>query len=90
VSEWTWLDQAACVGTDPELFFQFGDGAYTAARRVCAGCPVRTECLGKAMAEESPEEGESQESNRERRHGIRAGLTAHERWRLVYPAAVAA
>lgn len=46
-----WLDQAACRGSDPRLFFadQRGDH-YTEARAICTACPVRTECLDYAIA----------------------------------------
>ncbi|MDX3586705.1 WhiB family transcriptional regulator [Streptomyces europaeiscabiei] len=49
-----WLRRAACVGEDPELFFPVGttgpaiDDVAT-AKRVCARCPVRRECLNWAL-----------------------------------------
>jgi WhiB family redox-sensing transcriptional regulator len=54
-----WVEQAACAGVDPDLFFP-DRGASLAgdvdehvdvadARRVCAGCPVRVECLEYAL-----------------------------------------
>lgn len=42
-----WTDLAACWGMDPELWFPLGDGAP--AKAVCAGCPVRAECLAFAL-----------------------------------------
>jgi WhiB family redox-sensing transcriptional regulator len=38
---------AACAGADPELFFpkEQREPANREAKRVCAGCPVRDECL---------------------------------------------
>lgn len=66
-----WRDQAACRGIDPELFFPVvEDGPLCAvqiarAKSVCAGCPVRTECLGWALETLS--------------HGIAGGLTEPER-----------
>ncbi|MFF5360479.1 WhiB family transcriptional regulator [Streptomyces scabiei] len=49
-----WLRRAACVGEDPELFFPVGTTGpaldeVAAAKRVCAGCPVRRECLDWAL-----------------------------------------
>ncbi|WP_328484809.1 WhiB family transcriptional regulator [Streptomyces sp. NBC_00377] len=49
-----WLRAAACVGEDPELFFPVGTTGpalreATAAKRVCARCPVRGECLSYAL-----------------------------------------
>jgi len=46
-----WLDESACRGVDPETFFPGAepgparDAQTAAAKRVCGGCPVRTECL---------------------------------------------
>ncbi|MBD0839679.1 MULTISPECIES: WhiB family transcriptional regulator [unclassified Streptomyces] len=50
-----WLRSAACVGEDPELFFPVGTKGpalrdATAAKRVCARCPVITQCLAFALA----------------------------------------
>ncbi|MFI8193428.1 WhiB family transcriptional regulator [Streptomyces sp. NPDC085946] len=43
-----WHEDAACRGTDPEELF--ADGArQNRAKAVCAGCPVRTECLVEAL-----------------------------------------
>lgn len=50
-----WLRRAACVGEDPELFFPVGTLGpalrdTAAAKRVCARCPVRPECLEWALS----------------------------------------
>ncbi|MFF4394645.1 WhiB family transcriptional regulator [Streptomyces sp. NPDC001480] len=50
-----WLRAAACVGEDPELFFPVGTTGpalrdIDAAKRVCARCPVTTQCLTYALA----------------------------------------
>lgn len=50
-----WLRRAACVGEDPELFFPVGTSGpalrdVDAAKRVCARCPVITECLAFALS----------------------------------------
>jgi WhiB family redox-sensing transcriptional regulator len=49
-----WLRRAACVGEDPELFFPVGSTGpalrdIDAAKRVCARCPVISECLSFAL-----------------------------------------
>lgn len=46
-----WQEYAACGGADPEQFFP-GKGGTNAnpAKRVCARCPVRAECLRFALA----------------------------------------
>jgi WhiB family redox-sensing transcriptional regulator len=36
---------------DSELFFPEKGGAVTEARRICAGCEVRPECLAWALAQ---------------------------------------
>lgn len=51
----TWQDSAACQDQPPALFFpepvdgHLDAGAYDAGRAVCAGCPVRDECLRYAL-----------------------------------------
>jgi WhiB family redox-sensing transcriptional regulator len=42
-----WSELAVCRSVDPELFFPLkGDNATTKrAKRVCASCPVASECL---------------------------------------------
>ena len=47
-----WRKRAACAGLDPDLFFpakNSGQGAAEDARRVCASCPVREDCLTDAL-----------------------------------------
>lgn len=45
----SWRLRAACRGTDVHLFYP-GLGESTAeAKAVCAGCPVRSECLEYAL-----------------------------------------
>jgi hypothetical protein len=61
-----WRDRAACRGEDVNLFFP-EDGARCAdAKAICAGCPVRVQCLMHALS--FPE-----------RHGVWAGLAERER-----------
>lgn len=62
-----WRAEAACIGEDPELFFD--PRRLDSARRVCAGCPVRTECLRDALA-------------RQDRWAVRGGRTPRERRQL--------
>jgi WhiB family redox-sensing transcriptional regulator len=46
----SWRDSAACLDVDPYIFFPtHGGKSGMAARHVCAGCPVRTECLNYAL-----------------------------------------
>jgi hypothetical protein len=70
-----WRDAAACArpGVDAEVFFPLDERPDSAgvaiARRVCAGCPVRPECLAAVMAVEDPGE----------RWGVVGGLAPAER-----------
>ncbi len=50
----TWASRAACLGTDPELFFPIGETGpalrqIAQAKRVCGGCPVQGACLQWAL-----------------------------------------
>jgi WhiB family redox-sensing transcriptional regulator len=54
VSHSDWRESAACTRVAPELFFPAGKAAVIwlealAAKRVCGGCPVRTQCLRWAL-----------------------------------------
>jgi WhiB family transcriptional regulator, redox-sensing transcriptional regulator len=73
----SWRERAACGAADPEVFFPVGDEPAApvrvlAAQRVCAGCPVRRECLADVMAWEDPA----------RRWGVVGGLSATQRCEL--------
>jgi len=68
-----WRDQAACRDADPRLFDYDpetdAESTGEPARRICAGCPVRTACLSSALS--WPAEDDSV--------GIYGGLTPAER-----------
>lgn len=68
--ETSWQDRAACATTDPEIFFPEKGGSTREAKRICAGCEVKAECLAYAL-----EQGE--------RFGIWGQLSERERRRLV-------
>ena len=66
-----WRSAAACRSADPELFFPISDSGKSLeqmaeAKAVCAGCPVRRECLAFAVGTQQV-------------HGIWGGTTADER-----------
>ena len=66
-----WAAFAACRDSDPDLFFADGNGERTAvALRICAGCPVRDECLEWALAARAS-------------FGVWGGTTEQDRRRLV-------
>jgi WhiB family redox-sensing transcriptional regulator len=62
----TWTTHAACKGTDPNLFFPERGENSTQAKKVCTGCPVRTECLQYA-------------TDNNIRHGVWGGLAEMDR-----------
>lgn len=69
-----WMDSALCAQTDPDLWYPEGSGQHARkALRVCAQCPVLTECGEYAQDVEDSTDG--------RRHGAWAGLSAHQRHR---------
>ncbi|MFJ1709522.1 WhiB family transcriptional regulator [Kitasatospora sp. NPDC088346] len=76
---WSWQVRAACRGLDGNLFFhpsgERGEAHQereAAAKQVCAGCPVRAECLRHAL--------EAREH-----YGVWGGLAEDERAALLPP-----
>lgn len=69
-----WRSASACLSADPDLFFPIATAGpaeerqVAIARRVCAGCSVKQQCLDFAMRS-----GEA--------HGIWGGTTPDERIR---------
>ena len=64
-----WRLDALCAETDPEAFFPEKGGSTREAKRVCASCAVRAECLEYALTSDE-------------RFGIWGGLSERERRRL--------
>ena len=69
-----WRATGACLSADPDLFFPIAEVPATErqlrlARRICAGCAVRQQCLDFAMRT-----GEA--------YGIWGGTTPEERMRV--------
>ena len=67
-----WMQEAACKDVaDPDIFFpeqgQWKKGI--AAKAICAGCPVKDECLDYAIEYEQGD-----------RYGIWGGMNTKERW----------
>jgi len=63
-----WMLEAKCLDADPEAFFPEKGGSTREAKRICATCPVRSECLDHALANDE-------------RFGIWGGLSERERRR---------
>lgn len=63
-----WTDQAACAGTNPDMWFrdEHESTSYREARTICNACSVRTECLNWALETKTE-------------HGLFGGLTARQR-----------
>jgi len=69
-----WMARMACRDESPDLFSE--SVHEQDARIICAvRCPVRSQCLTNVKRLE-------QGAALDRRDGVVAGLTAHERWRL--------
>ncbi|WP_329214928.1 WhiB family transcriptional regulator [Streptomyces sp. NBC_01485] len=69
-----WMERMACRNEKPETFSESSHEHQ--ARIICVvRCPVRAQCLAHVQ---SIEHGLS----KDRRDGVVAGLTGHERWRL--------
>lgn len=66
-----WQDFAACAEIGTELFFPSKGGDVRQAKRICAGCPVRAECLEEADANEGGSDLLT--------HGVWGGLSPQER-----------
>lgn len=66
-----WREEALRAQIDPEIFFPEPGQSPNAAKEVCAGCPVRTECLHDAL------------THRDIAFGVRGGLTPTQRRELL-------
>ena len=64
-----WERDAACLDAEPETFYPDKGGSTREAKRICESCPVRSECLEYALANDE-------------RFGIWGGLSERERRRL--------
>jgi WhiB family transcriptional regulator, redox-sensing transcriptional regulator len=70
-----WRSSAACRFSDPDLFFPISSSGkstaeVTAAKAICAVCPVRRQCLAFAMRTHQV-------------HGVWGGTSEGERRRLM-------
>jgi WhiB family redox-sensing transcriptional regulator len=77
-----WREVAACRYAEPDLFFPGPADGLPAdeaerAKAVCAGCPVRRECLQFALATRQA-------------YGVWGGMTEQERRTVHLPALIAA
>ena len=64
-----WQTDSLCAQTDPEAFFPEKGGSTRDAKKICASCEVRAQCLEYALANDE-------------RFGIWGGLSERERRKL--------
>ena len=82
-----WRAGAACLSADPDLFFPISaagpaEQQITRAKRLCAGCAVRRECLEFALAHDQMYGiwgGTTQEDRRRNRRRSRRAAAAAQR-----------
>lgn len=67
--EGDWRDRALCAQVDLELFFPGKGGSAREAKRMCAACDARSDCLAWALEHQI-------------RYGIWGGLSERERRKL--------
>lgn len=65
-----WMQDAACVGVDPEAWFPHPTANAAEAKAVCRSCPVQAACLNDALERETADSW---------RWGIWGGLQPEER-----------
>ncbi len=65
-----WLNESACRGLDPAIFYPLTDDEAEEAKAVCGACPVQEACLEHAIG------------HREH-NGVWGGATERERQRLI-------
>lgn len=66
----SWQADSLCAQTDPEMFFPEKGGSTKMAKKVCADCDVRVECLEYAL-------------ENEQRFGIWGGKSERERRKIL-------
>jgi WhiB family redox-sensing transcriptional regulator len=44
-----WMEEAACRGSNPDVFFPARGDSTEDAKKVCRDCPVRQDCLDHAI-----------------------------------------
>lgn len=54
-----WYTRAACLGSEPDLFFPVGSGGMAlrevaSAKAICSECPVLAECRDYALGSRQP------------------------------------
>ncbi|MCI6575023.1 MAG: WhiB family transcriptional regulator [Actinomycetaceae bacterium] len=68
-SDRSWMEDALCAQTDPDIFYPEKGGSTAPATSVCNNCLVRAQCLEYAIANDI-------------RHGIWGGTSDNDRKRI--------
>lgn len=69
-AETDWMSVGNCADKPPSLFFPSDGVGVDHARRICADCPVKTQCLEYALANRID-------------HGVWGGTSERERRRIL-------
>lgn len=69
LSDRSWMEDALCAQTDPDIFYPEKGGSTAPATSVCNNCMVRDECLEYAVSNDI-------------RHGIWGGTSDNDRKRM--------
>ena len=82
-ADYTWLRDAICRDTDPDLFFPVGTTGYALvqidrAKEVCGECPVKVDCLDYAL-ETNQDSGIWGGTSEEERRTLRRRIAGRER-----------
>lgn len=65
-----WMAQGLCATLPPSTFFPSDGVGVDEARKICAGCPVKDQCLDHALAQRID-------------HGVWGGCSERERRRIL-------
>lgn len=65
----SWMEDALCAQTDPDIFYPEKGGSTAPATSICRGCGVRAQCLEYAIRNDI-------------RHGIWGGTSDNDRKRI--------
>lgn len=68
--EENWMDKGLCHTSPPETFFPSDGVGVEIAKRICAECPVKTECLEYALENRID-------------HGVWGGTSERQRRRIL-------
>ncbi len=65
-----WMSRGLCASVPPSTFFPSDGAGVEAARKICAGCPVKDACLEHALTHRID-------------HGVWGGCSERERRRIL-------